>query len=158
MIRAHSLAAVEIILDGFHVETPETNAKLHAAGYTSISVHHPRFDVFEDPKKPDARPRRTIVVGVGRDGNIDPTAFDGTVVAGRFVECRKLQAFAVWAKTANELRELALALGVGNEHWRTYGAKPSHLPSLDAPGGVGRWFVCYASDDATLPEGIEFAQ
>lgn len=157
MITAHSLAAVEITLDGYHPETTKTNTVLHAAGYTSISVSYPRFDVFEDPEKPDARPRQTIVVGIGsgvprsdwRDGSDGDPGGDW----------RKLQAFAVWAKTADELRELALALGVGNESWRTYGAKRSHLPDLETPeDATGRWFVCYAADDATLPEGIAFAQ
>ncbi len=154
MITAHSLAAVEVTLAGHHAETTPTNMALRAAGFTSILL---RFvfpgnilkpDPEDDKAKPDARPKQTIVVAVGRAER------DIEDIGG---EVRKLQAFAVWAATPEAVHDLARAIGMENKLWRNYAAKASHLPMLEAPTPDGRWYVCYAPDDATLPGGITFA-
>jgi hypothetical protein len=153
MIRAHALEAVEVALDGYHVETTTANMALRAAGFTSLAVsyRHDRrrsqHDAEKNPK-PSVEPTRTLVVGVGKlERSVEH--------AGG--EVRGLQAFAAWAETPDEIRELALTVGKQNLAWRCYAAKPSHLPSLTPPAehdSSGRWFVCYAEQTAPVPEGI----
>lgn len=153
MIHAHALEAVEVTIDGYHDETPNTNNALREAGFTSLVVRY-KFDRKrtefhpEHNPRPSGAPTHTIVIGVGRSvGKID----------GARGEARPLQAFAAWARNTDEIREHALALGIQTLAWRCYAAKVSHLPALEPPPDAdarGRWFVCYAERDEALPEGI----
>lgn len=137
---AYLLDAVEVVLNTPSLEMPEATARaLNDNGFTSLSMHYTLDNTL---------PMRTTIVGVGRK-------VPGRQIPGGVVQ--PLQAFAVFVPVLSELHRIAKAVAPGPP-WRHYGAKPSHLPMLDALDSRGRWFVCYAPDDARIPEGIELAK